>query len=531
MELHIEDNFARSVAAYKQFDVLLVNAIFDGMNLVAKEAPLVNERDGVLILSENTGAHEELQRWAITSTPSTCPHRPGDPRGARDAGRRAEGADRRDPGARPRARPHRVDRAPALDLDRWSSRTTVRTDRRGERTITPVDPATLEPVGTVEVTPPEAIDEIVSEARLVQRRWADLARRAARVARPCRARPARLRRRARRGHHRRDGEAGAGGVHGRALPRARAAPLDGGQRGAGDRRGARALRRAVPPPQARPAAVRAVRRGRRDRAVELPFRHPVHADDRGSRGGERRRGQAVRARPADRRVGPASLRGSRRPGWARAHVQGDGATGELLVRARGIAKVFFTGSTGVGRKVAAAAGERLCPVSLELGGKDAMLVFEDADLDRAVEGALWGSFSNCGQTCASVERIYVARTSTSPSWKSSAGGRAAADRRRSDFKTELGPLISEQQRTSRATRLRALEGGASATTGGGRPDVGLPGWFYEPTVLTGVAGGRGARARGDLRPGRRSRAVRRRAGGRPARERLPLRPERQRVDA
>src|SRR3954470_12801855 len=69
LDLQIADNFAQSVAAYKQFDVLLVNAIFDGMNLVAKEAPLVNERDGVLILSENTGAHEQLGEWALTVNP------------------------------------------------------------------------------------------------------------------------------------------------------------------------------------------------------------------------------------------------------------------------------------------------------------------------------------------------------------------------------------------------------------------------------------------------------------------------------
>jgi trehalose 6-phosphate synthase len=69
VEVRIEDNFHQAVAAYKQFDVLLVNAIFDGMNLVAKEAPLVNERDGVLILSENTGAHEELGDWALTVNP------------------------------------------------------------------------------------------------------------------------------------------------------------------------------------------------------------------------------------------------------------------------------------------------------------------------------------------------------------------------------------------------------------------------------------------------------------------------------
>jgi trehalose 6-phosphate synthase len=67
--LRIEDDFDASVAAYKQFDVLLVNAIFDGLNLVAKEAPLVNRRDGVLLLSENAGAHEELGEWALTVNP------------------------------------------------------------------------------------------------------------------------------------------------------------------------------------------------------------------------------------------------------------------------------------------------------------------------------------------------------------------------------------------------------------------------------------------------------------------------------
>ena len=69
IELEIADDFPRSVAAYKQFDVLLVNAIFDGMNLVAKEAPLVNEQDGVVVLSENAGAHAELGEWALTVNP------------------------------------------------------------------------------------------------------------------------------------------------------------------------------------------------------------------------------------------------------------------------------------------------------------------------------------------------------------------------------------------------------------------------------------------------------------------------------
>jgi trehalose 6-phosphate synthase len=69
IEVAAEDDFIASVAAYKQFDVLFVNAIFDGMNLISKEAPLVNERDGVLILSENAGAHAELGEWALSVNP------------------------------------------------------------------------------------------------------------------------------------------------------------------------------------------------------------------------------------------------------------------------------------------------------------------------------------------------------------------------------------------------------------------------------------------------------------------------------
>jgi trehalose 6-phosphate synthase len=69
IDLEIADDFAKSVAAYKQFDALLVNAIFDGMNLVAKEAPLVNVRDGVVVLSENAGAHAELGDWTLTVNP------------------------------------------------------------------------------------------------------------------------------------------------------------------------------------------------------------------------------------------------------------------------------------------------------------------------------------------------------------------------------------------------------------------------------------------------------------------------------
>jgi succinate-semialdehyde dehydrogenase/glutarate-semialdehyde dehydrogenase len=87
----------------------------------------------------------------------------------------------------------------------------------------------------------------------------------------------------------------------------------------------------------------------------------------------------------------------------------DREAGEALVADPGIAKVFFTGSVAVGRAVAAAAGARGCPVVLELGGRDPMLVFADADVERALDGALFASFLNAGQACVSTERIYVER--------------------------------------------------------------------------------------------------------------------------
>ena len=169
-------------------------------------------------------------------------------------------------------------------------------------------------------------------------------------------------------------------------------------------------------------------------------------------------------------------------------VQGPGSTGEALVRSPGVAKVVFTGSGAVGRLVAAAAGERLRPVTLELGGKDPMLVFEDADLDRAVAGALWGSFSNSGQVCSAVERIYVALP-LQEAFVEELVRRARALRlgRGEDLATELGPLIAEERRAHVEELVDdALERGAELRTGGRRGETGLPGWFYEPTVLTGV---------------------------------------------
>jgi acyl-CoA reductase-like NAD-dependent aldehyde dehydrogenase len=160
-------------------------------------------------------------------------------------------------------------------------------------------------------------------------------------------------------------------------------------------------------------------------------------------------------------------------------VPGDGATGESLVAA-GVDKIVFTGSPATGRQVAAAAGERLVPVILELGGKDPMLVLDDADLPRAVDGALWSSFVNCGQVCSGVERIYVESALYEPFIEELA--RKARELRLGD---DVGPLISSEQRDHVAALVDdAVSSGAYAVAGGRVPA--RQGWFYEPTVLTGV---------------------------------------------
>jgi len=169
-------------------------------------------------------------------------------------------------------------------------------------------------------------------------------------------------------------------------------------------------------------------------------------------------------------------------------VQGTGpSAGEALVRAPGVDALVFTGSAATGRLVAERAATRLCPVTLELGGKDPMLVLADADLPRAIEGALWGSFSNCGQICSGVERIYVEGNLYEPFVEGLARRARTLRLGRGDVpSTDLGPLISEGQR-QRVEELvaDAVEQGAEVVTGGGRPDIGLPGWFHQPTVLAG----------------------------------------------
>ncbi|MEJ2548915.1 MAG: succinic semialdehyde dehydrogenase [Gemmatimonadota bacterium] len=167
-------------------------------------------------------------------------------------------------------------------------------------------------------------------------------------------------------------------------------------------------------------------------------------------------------------------------------VSGEGPeAGAALVRAADY--VAFTGSTETGRIVAAAAGECLTGASLELGGKNAMIVRGDADLEKAVEGALQGCFANAGQLCIAIERIYVHR-SIHDAFLARFTERTAALRLGTglDWGYDVGSLSSPAQLDKVSAHVEdAVAKGVTVRAGGNaRPDIGP--WFFEPTVLTGV---------------------------------------------
>ena len=167
-------------------------------------------------------------------------------------------------------------------------------------------------------------------------------------------------------------------------------------------------------------------------------------------------------------------------------IVGDGATGSALLNAE-IDKLVFTGSVATGKRIAQAAAARLLPVVLELGGKDPMLVLDDADVDVASSGAVWGSFANCGQACLSVERCYVHRSLYDAFLEACA--RKTKQLRVGngiDPQTEIGPLIYERQlRNVEAHVDEARARGARVLTGGSRLTQ-LGANFYAPTVLADV---------------------------------------------
>jgi succinate-semialdehyde dehydrogenase / glutarate-semialdehyde dehydrogenase len=149
-------------------------------------------------------------------------------------------------------------------------------------------------------------------------------------------------------------------------------------------------------------------------------------------------------------------------------------------------KLSFTGSTEVGRKLIAQAADQVLKVSMELGGNAPFLVFEDADLDAAVDGAMLAKMRNVGEACTSANRFHV-HESVAEEF-----GRRLAERmgamkvgRGTDDGVEVGPLIDDVQQAKVAELVEDAVGkGATCVTGGRRPDG--AGYFYQPTVLTGV---------------------------------------------
>ena len=167
-------------------------------------------------------------------------------------------------------------------------------------------------------------------------------------------------------------------------------------------------------------------------------------------------------------------------------LQGGGDVGAAIIEA-GPAKVFFTGSVDTGRRIAGACASKLIPSVLELGGKDAMIVLADADLEIASSAAVWGGFTNCGQACLSVERVYVEQSAAErftqlcvEKTKKLRLGPA------SDCEADIGPMIRPRQLERVEQQLReAQRQGARILTGGNRrPDLGPN--FLEPAVVTHV---------------------------------------------
>jgi succinate-semialdehyde dehydrogenase/glutarate-semialdehyde dehydrogenase len=166
-------------------------------------------------------------------------------------------------------------------------------------------------------------------------------------------------------------------------------------------------------------------------------------------------------------------------------VVGMGATGEALVRS-GVDKVFFTGGSGTGRKVLAAAAESLTPVVMELGGKDAAIVLEDADLERAARGIVWGAFQNAGQACIGIERVFVV-DDVFEAFLRQLLEEVRRLRVDSTPGVDVGPMVVPEQLEKVEHQLRdAVERGGQVVAGGHRVDPASN--VLRPTVLVDVPG-------------------------------------------
>ncbi len=168
------------------------------------------------------------------------------------------------------------------------------------------------------------------------------------------------------------------------------------------------------------------------------------------------------------------------------YIAGDGKQGAVLIKNADI--ICFTGSVATGKKVYAACAKQFKPCFLELGGKDAALVFEGADLEHATSSLLWGSVVNCGHSCLSIERIYVQDTIfdaflekiVEKAQKLKLAYPSVSD-------GQIGPIISEKQGVIINDHLKdALEKGAKLHSGVGETEQKGGGIYCFPTILTGV---------------------------------------------
>ncbi len=165
-------------------------------------------------------------------------------------------------------------------------------------------------------------------------------------------------------------------------------------------------------------------------------------------------------------------------------IEGDGETGAALVDS-GVDKISFTGSVRTGRKVGEACGKNLIPCTLELGGKDAMIVCADADLERAAGGAVFGGFMNTGQYCCATERVYVVEAAADELIRRVVE-KVKALRQGTTGQFDVGPMIWPPQLAVIDRQMEdAVKKGATILTGGKRNPI-LGDMFYEPTVLTDV---------------------------------------------
>ncbi|RJF96937.1 aldehyde dehydrogenase [Noviherbaspirillum cavernae] len=166
-------------------------------------------------------------------------------------------------------------------------------------------------------------------------------------------------------------------------------------------------------------------------------------------------------------------------------VIGDAITVHPLVK-----RVSFTGGTTTGKHIAHIAADKMMPVSLELGGKSPTMVFEDADLDHAVAGVLYGIFSSSGESCIAGSRLFVAHGIYDTFMERLAAGAAAlrvGDP--TDERTQLGPLITSRHRESIESYVAlGVDEGGHIRTGGVRPTGSIydRGYFYTPTIIEGV---------------------------------------------